>query len=116
MQVFASNTGEVVAYHQLPLKSSYPFAEWVEQDPIEILKIVIECIDETTKKLEAKGFCPSNIVAIGITNQRETTILWDKYTGLPLYKAIGNYNNFINFLQLRKIVYTVNIIVHSLDG
>ncbi|XKL69305.1 hypothetical protein PGB90_007074 [Kerria lacca] len=86
--VFASNTGEVVAYHQLPLKSSYPFAEWVEQDPIEILKIVIECIDETTKKLEAKGFCPSNIVAIGITNQRETTILWDKYTGLPLYKAI----------------------------
>lgn len=86
--VFASKTGELVANHQIEITNIYPQAGWVEQDPIKILDSVIECIEETLKKLSEKNISACDIIAVGITNQRETTILWDKQTGLPLYNAI----------------------------
>lgn len=63
----------------------YPQAGWVEQDAndiwLSVLAVVADCIQKA--KIE-----PSQIAAIGISNQRETTILWDKKTGMPVYSAI----------------------------
>ena len=70
---------------QIEFKQFFPKDGWVEHDPEEIwsttLKVVKNAIKKS-KKLKGK------ILTIGITNQRETTILWDKYTGKPVYNAI----------------------------
>ncbi|NXL57337.1 GLPK kinase, partial [Chordeiles acutipennis] len=61
---------------------------WVEQDPKEILKSVHECVERTCEKLQQLNIDITNIKAIGVSNQRETTVVWDKTTGEPLYNAI----------------------------
>lgn len=86
--LFKANTAEVVASHQESLSSKFPKEGWVEQDPLEILNVVNKCIARTVEKLEALGGSVSDIVAIGITNQRESTLVWDKITGEPLYNLI----------------------------
>jgi glycerol kinase len=63
----------------------YPKPGWVEHDPMEIWGSQIGVAKEV---LEKSGLSPSDIAAIGITNQRETTIVWDKNTGKPVYNAI----------------------------
>lgn len=63
----------------------YPRAGWVEHDPMEIWQRVQEVIAAASSKADVK---PGEISAIGITNQRETTVVWDKRTGLPLCNAI----------------------------
>ncbi len=70
---------------QKEFKQFFPHDGWVEHDPIEIWKSVIISIKKVLKKSNVK---PSDIAAIGITNQRETTIIWDKTTGKPIYNAI----------------------------
>merc|ERR1719326_405773 len=60
----------------------------MEQDPLEILEQVHECISKVCSVLEDKGYSASAIKVIGITNQRETTVVWDKQTGQPLHNAI----------------------------
>ncbi|XP_053989074.1 glycerol kinase-like [Hylaeus volcanicus] len=86
--VFAANTAEVLTYHQVAISQSCPREGWVEQDPVEILKAVRECLNQTVFNLRQLTIDPSDIVAIGITNQRETTVVWDSVTGEPLYNAI----------------------------
>ncbi|XP_076292299.1 glycerol kinase 3 isoform X2 [Lasioglossum baleicum] len=86
--VFAANTAEVLTYHQVAITQSYPKEGWVEQDPIEILKAVKECLYQTVFNLRQLTIDPRDIVAVGITNQRETTVVWDSVTGEPLYNAI----------------------------
>lgn len=81
----------------MEIKQIYPQEGWVEQDPKEIMKAVLECITETLKKMESIGLSKSDIKAVGITNQRETSILWDKETGEPLHNAIGKQINYIHF-------------------
>jgi glycerol kinase len=61
----------------------YPQPGWVEHDPEEIWKSVLEALGQALKGIE-----PSSIAAIGITNQRETTVLWDRKTGKPVHNAI----------------------------
>ncbi|CAB0028073.1 unnamed protein product [Trichogramma brassicae] len=86
--IFAANTAEVLTYHQKELKVFYPKEGWVEQDPMEILDAVHECLTQTVENLKQLTINPADIVAIGITNQRETTIAWDTQTGKPLHNAI----------------------------
>ncbi|MEO7833892.1 MAG: glycerol kinase GlpK, partial [Ginsengibacter sp.] len=63
----------------------YPKPGWVEHDPMEIWSTQASVITEAILK---ENFKPENIAAIGITNQRETTVIWDKETRLPVYNAI----------------------------
>ena len=78
-----------VASHQLEFKQHYPEAGWVEHDPMEIIESVKVCMAKTLEKAAANGLnVDAGLKAIGITNQRETTVVWSKSTGLPLYNAI----------------------------
>ncbi|KAJ8725648.1 hypothetical protein PYW08_003831 [Mythimna loreyi] len=86
--VFAANTSEVLTYHQITLKRFSPQEGWIEQDALEILNAVLECIEVTTDNLRKLDINPEDVVGIGITNQRETTIVWNSVTGQPLYSAI----------------------------
>lgn len=61
----------------------------MEQDPREVLFAVKACIKDVVRKFDALGLKVDQIVTIGITNQRETTVAWDATTGEPLYNAIG---------------------------
>ncbi|KAF5298514.1 hypothetical protein FQR65_LT00056 [Abscondita terminalis] len=86
--VFSANTAEVLTYHQIPIAHYTPKEGWVEQDPYRILQSVIETINVTCDNLKTLDIDPLDIVAIGITNQRETTVVWDSKTGQPLYNAL----------------------------
>lgn len=77
--------GNVVAVDQKEHKQIYPKPGWVEHDPLEILKRTQDVIGGALKK---GGVLSSEIAAIGVTNQRETTVVWDKKTGKPVYNAI----------------------------
>ncbi|BFZ57110.1 Glycerol kinase [Savitreella phatthalungensis] len=80
--------GEIEASHQIEFTQHYPHPSWVEHDPQEILDTVMSCIQEAVKDFEGKGHSASDIKAVGLTNQRETTVVWDKKTGKPLHNAI----------------------------
>jgi len=80
--------GEPVTAHQLEFKQIYPQPGWHEHDPLEIVSSVEKCIDGAVASFEQQGHSVSSIKAVGITNQRETTVVWDKSTGEPLYNAI----------------------------
>ncbi|KAI3534341.1 glycerol kinase [Colletotrichum abscissum] len=80
--------GEVVATHQLEFKQIYPNPGWHEHDPEELVASVETCIDGAVQAFETQGHSREQIKAVGITNQRETTVLWDTTTGKALYNAI----------------------------
>uniref|UniRef100_A0A3Q2D949 glycerol kinase n=1 Tax=Cyprinodon variegatus TaxID=28743 RepID=A0A3Q2D949_CYPVA len=86
--VFNTETAQVISYHQVELKQHFPKEGWVEADPMEILQSVHECVEKTCQKLRQLNVDLPNIKAVGVTNQRETTLVWDKETGEPLYNAI----------------------------
>lgn len=110
--MFAANNSELLTYHQIEIPRACPKEGWVEQDPLVILKLIrnynspnpnivtlfltqmllnscLTCVDKTVENMRKLGFNPGDIKAIGITNQRETIVAWDKLSGLPLYNAIG---------------------------
>jgi glycerol kinase len=78
-------TGRVVAVEQKEHQQIYPKPGWVEHDALEILRRTEEVIAEA---LEQRGLRASDLAAIGITNQRETTVVWDRKTGKPVANAI----------------------------
>lgn len=80
--------GEPVASHQVEFTQIYPNPGWHEHDPFELVSSVETCIEEAVKQFESKGYSRYSVKAIGITNQRETTVVWDHETGEPLYNAI----------------------------
>ncbi|KAK0672045.1 FGGY family of carbohydrate kinase [Cercophora samala] len=80
--------GDPVASHQIEFENLYPKSGWHEHEPLELLASVEECIDEAMRKFVDLGYRKSDIRSIGITNQRETTVVWDNNTGEPLYNAI----------------------------
>ncbi|MDA8561666.1 glycerol kinase GlpK [Gammaproteobacteria bacterium] len=82
--IFKSN-GVPLSIHQLDLKNYYPHSGWVEQDPEEIWQNTVLCCREALRKSKLNV---SQIAGVGITNQRETTIIWNKNTSKPIAKAI----------------------------
>ncbi len=77
--------GNQIALAQYEFKQYFPKESWVEHDPIEIWETQVKAIKEVLFKA---NISPDQIEAIGITNQRETTVVWNKITGLPVYNAI----------------------------
>ncbi len=77
--------GNIVSAGQKEHRQIYPQPGWVEHDPFEIWTHTGEVIQEA---LEKRNVSPKDVVAIGVTNQRETTIVWEKSTGKPVYNAI----------------------------
>lgn len=86
--IFNAENLDLVTFYQEPIQLITPKPGWVEQDPNEILDKTILCIEKAVEQLQNQGFDKSNIEVIGVTNQRETTILWDRETGEVLYNAI----------------------------
>lgn len=78
-------TGKPLATHQLEFRQHFPADGWVEHDALEIWWTVESVCREAMRKAGLKA---TDIAAIGITNQRETTVLWDRATGTPLHHAI----------------------------
>src|SRR5437879_989261 len=77
-----------LASHSVPLRQIYPANGWVEHDPGEIWQAALACSRAVLKGLAAGEVAASLVKAIGITNQRETSLIWDKKTGAPLHNAI----------------------------
>lgn len=87
--IIYDRSAQPVGSHQVEFTQFYPEAGWVEHDPMEILESVRVCIEKAIDKATADGYnVDSGLKAIGLTNQRETTLIWSKSTGLPLYHAI----------------------------
>ena len=83
--IIFNKEGEIIKLSQKEFKQIYPKPGWVEHDPMEIWGSQSGVAREV---LEISGIRPTDIAAIGITNQRETTVVWDKHTGKPVYNAI----------------------------
>ena len=83
--IIFNEKSEILSVAQQEFTQFFPEDGWVEHDPEEIWQSTIAVSRECIKKL---GVEASEIAAIGITNQRETTIIWDKLTGQPIYNAI----------------------------
>ncbi|MCA9232480.1 MAG: glycerol kinase GlpK, partial [Planctomycetales bacterium] len=77
--------GEIVVVSQREFKQFFPQPGWVEHDPAEIWSSQLAVAEEAIKSADAK---PADIAAIGITNQRETVVVWDRSTGEPIHRAI----------------------------
>ncbi len=77
--------GAAVSVAQKEHRQIYPKPGWVEHDPREIVSRTREVVAEA---MERRGLAPSDLAAIGITNQRETTVVWDRKTGEPVYNAL----------------------------
>ena len=82
--IYNSNS-EPIASAQKEFKQIYPKPGWVEHDPIELWETQLSVAKEA---IEKAGIQPSQIAGIGITNQRETTVIWNRNTGKPIYNAI----------------------------
>lgn len=83
--IVMNHQGDVLGQFQKPHEQYYPHNGWVEHDPEEIWHNTVLCCNNA---LLHAGISCSEIACIGITNQRETTVLWDKHTGKAIYPAI----------------------------
>ncbi len=83
--IIFNRAGRIVASRQKEHRQIYPQPGWVEHDPIEIWQNTAELI---LAALRAAALQPQDLAGIGITNQRETTLLWDRETGKPLHNAV----------------------------
>ncbi|NLM21258.1 MAG: glycerol kinase GlpK [Peptococcaceae bacterium] len=77
--------GRPIAKAQQEITQIYPHPGWVEHDPIEIWETQLYTARQA---IESAGIKPEDIMAIGIANQRETTVIWNRFTGKPIYNAI----------------------------
>ena len=83
--ILFNSRGEIVSKAQYPFRQIFPQPGWVEHDPMEIWATTSRALAEA---VDAAHIDPKAIAGIGITNQRETAILWDRRTGQPVYNAI----------------------------
>lgn len=83
--ILFDHAGGRIASSQQEFTQIFPQAGWVEHAALEIWRTQLDVARDVLKKT---GFSPADVAAIGITNQRETTILWDRVTGIPVHNAI----------------------------
>lgn len=83
--IIFNSKSRMLACMEKPLSQSFPQLGWVEQDPMQMVENIKQCCIDVIAKAQIKA---TDIAAIGITNQRETTIVWNKKTGKPIYPAI----------------------------
>ncbi|MEX2327293.1 MAG: FGGY family carbohydrate kinase, partial [Pseudomonadales bacterium] len=83
--IIFNQASESVAVAQREFGQHFPNSGWVEHDPEEIWSTTLAVIGEA---IANAGIDATDVAAIGITNQRETTILWDRSTGKPIHRAI----------------------------
>lgn len=83
--IIVDQAGKIKAIAQMEFRQIFPDSGWVEHDPIEIWSSQRAVVAEAMAKINIQN---KDIAAIGITNQRETTIIWDRKTGKPIYNAI----------------------------
>lgn len=83
--ILFNQKGEIVETDQKEFEQFFQKPGWVEHDANEIWTSVLSCISEVLRKSDIE---PNQIAGIGITNQRETTVIWDKNTGKPIYRAV----------------------------
>ena len=83
--ILFNKAGEIISVAQQEFEQIYPQPGWVEHDPLEIWATQMSVAIAAMGKA---GVTASQVQGIGITNQRETTVVWNKYTGLPVYNAI----------------------------
>ena len=83
--ILFNERGNIIAMAQKEFTQIFPKPGWVEHDADEIFSTQLEVAKQAVQNA---GISPSQIAAIGITNQRETTIVWDRHTGRPVYHAI----------------------------
>lgn len=81
--ILFNERAEICFVAQKEFEQIFPFPGWVEHDPIEILATQLQVVNEVISHVN-----PENIMGIGIANQRETTVVWNKETGKPIYNAI----------------------------
>ena len=77
--------GEIVAQSYKEFTQFYPHPSWVEHNATEIWQTCLKTLQDVLKVLKVKSY---DICSLGITNQRETVVMWDSMTGEPLYNAI----------------------------
>ena len=83
--VVVNNLGEIIGISQYEFQQFFPKNGWVEHNPMEIWNTQLRAIKDVLKKTNINA---NMIQSVGITNQRETTVIWNKNTGLPVYNAI----------------------------
>lgn len=83
--LLVNQQGEVIARSAMEHKQLYPKPGWVEHDPLEIYENVKQCMQEV---LQNANVTSDELAAVTVTNQRETAVMWDKATGLPIHNAI----------------------------
>ena len=83
--VVFSDKGELIGFEQKEFAQIFPNDGWVEHNPEEIWQSVVQVLNESIKRF---NLITSDIASIGITNQRETVVIWEKKTGKPIYNAI----------------------------
>jgi len=77
--------GRVAGFDQVEHRQIFPHPGWVEHDAVEILEKSLQVVEGTFRKT---GIDPAEVIGLGITNQRETVVIWDKATGLPIHNAL----------------------------
>jgi glycerol kinase len=87
--IIFDGVGQPVASHQHEFKQHYPESGWHEHEPYELLESLDQCIEKATTTFIDLGHSVADIKAIGLTNQRETALVWDAETGVPLHPAIA---------------------------
>ena len=107
--IIFNHEGEIINSAYQEIKQYYPNPGWVEHDPQEYITSVESCAKEALQK---SGINAEQIEAIGITNQRETTVLWDRETGKPIYNAIvwqcRRTSDYCNYLKSKGLEKTIN--------
>ena len=83
--ILFDKSGNICSMAQREFEQIYPRSGWVEHNPMEIWSSQLGVVTEAMAKINASA---EDVSALGITNQRETTIVWNRHTGVPVYNAI----------------------------